>query len=276
MKRIIKLLTLALPALLIIASCDKDETTTPTTPDDPLSEYTAIGEENAATLGYTLKLYANEDLFMGYNYMLVKVTNTSTKEVVENATVTFNPMMDMGAMKHTCPTEQPTYNSSLSVYEGTTTFIMPTTAMGDWTFNIIVKDDQGNEEIIPFAVTVVAKTEKVFYSFVSDANSNQTLFVALVGPLMPEVGINDYEIVIYERQSMMSFPPLETVSVEIEPTMPSMGHGSPNNVHPTHTTNGHYMGKVNFTMTGYWKIDQEIKTGSGDLMNDDGYMDITF
>jgi len=40
--------------------------------------------------------------------------------------------------------------------------------------------------------------------------------------------------------------------------MPSMGHGSPNNVNPVLTKNGHYKGKVNFTMTGDWRINLEL------------------
>jgi len=275
MKHIFNFAWLLIPAMLIFASCDKTETSPPA-PDDPLSEYTLIGEESATTLGYTLKLYAGENLFVGYNYMLVKVTNTSSKEVVENATITFKPVMSMTSMTHTTPTEQPIFNSSLNVYEGTTTFIMPTTAMGTWTYEIIVKDGQGNEETVTFAITVIEKSEKVFYSFLSDHDNTTTLIVALVGPLKPEVGINDYEIVIYEKKTMMDFPAMENLTVEIEPIMPSMGHGSPNNVNPTHVTNGHYMGKVNFTMTGYWKIDQVIKTpASGTIMNDAGYFDIT-
>ena len=48
------------------------------------------------------------------------------------------------------------------------------------------------------------------------------------------------------------------------PTMPSMGHGSPNNENPSHLEKGHYMGKVNFSMSGDWKLDLSI-SGSENL-----------
>jgi hypothetical protein len=73
---------------------------------------------------------------------------------------------------------------------------------------------------------------------------------------------------------MMSFPPAEDLTIEIEPEMPSMDHGSPNNVHPVHFADGHYVGKVNFTMTGWWRIHMVIKK-DGELLTDEAYMDIT-
>jgi hypothetical protein len=57
--------------------------------------------------------------------------------------------------------------------------------------------------------------------------------------------------------------------------MPSMGHGSPNNVNPVHTSNGHYLGKVNFTMSGFWRVHLTIKK-NGVLLSNDQYFDITF
>jgi hypothetical protein len=65
------------------------------------------------------------------------------------------------------------------------------------------------------------------------------------------------------------------MTVEITPEMPSMGHGSPNNVNPVHTGNGHYKGTVNFTMTGDWRIHLKL-TRNGRLISDKAYFDILF
>ncbi len=43
--------------------------------------------------------------------------------------------------------------------------------------------------------------------------------------------------------------------------MPSMGHGSPNNVNPVHRELGHYHGSVNFTMTGDWLVELDFVKG---------------
>jgi hypothetical protein len=76
----------------------------------------------------------------------------------------------------------------------------------------------------------------------------------LILPDEPVVGVNDFEILVNKKVSMMDWPPDESFLITIEPEMPTMGHGSPNNVNPVHEGMGHYRGKVNFTMTGYWKV----------------------
>lgn len=46
--------------------------------------------------------------------------------------------------------------------------------------------------------------------------------------------------------------------VQIEPDMPSMGHGSPGNQHPMPVGDGRYQGLVNFTMPGPWVVHVSI------------------
>ena len=86
--------------------------------------------------------------------------------------------------------------------------------------------------------------------------------------------MNDFEIVLHKKVSMMDFPAIENYTIEIVPEMPSMGHGSPNNVNPIHLANGHYIGKVNFTMTGLWKIKLKLYK-NGTLISDDQFFEIT-
>jgi hypothetical protein len=74
---------------------------------------------------------------------------------------------------------------------------------------------------------------------------------------------------------MMNFPADDSYTMEITPEMPSMGHGSPNNVNPTNTGNGHYKGKVNFTMTGEWKVNVLVKK-DGVTISKNAYFIITF
>ena len=91
---------------------------------------------------------------------------------------------------------------------------------------------------------------------------SMSYFITMIEPQNPEVGLNTFEMAIHIKQSMMSFPPVEDLNVEMTPSMPSMGHGSPNNENPVQTLHGHYVGKVNFTMTGDWRIDLEMTRDS--------------
>ena len=58
--------------------------------------------------------------------------------------------------------------------------------------------------------------------------------------------------------------------------MPSMNHGSPNNVDPASTGAGIYKGEVNFTMTGYWQVKLDFFTASQDTIITGKFFDITF
>ena len=273
-----KIIFIPLLAIALFAtSCKKEETNPGTPVDDPLSEYVLISETSAATLDCTVKVYAQEALFVGYNYILVQVKDNATGEILDNPDVMFMPVMEMNSgMMHACPLEQPTYNTSLQVMEGTITFVMPSMGQGKWNLGLKLKNTAGTEEDINIDVDVMQKAESQLFSFVSAHNPNQNVFVALVNPRMPQIGINDFEVVVYERQSMMSWPALEMLNIEIDPEMPTMGHGSPNNVNPIDMGEGHYLGKVNFTMSGYWKVNMKFETATNEMMKDDAFFDITF
>jgi hypothetical protein len=90
-----------------------------------------------------------------------------------------------------------------------------------------------------------------------------------------KVGNNPFEVTVHRMESMMSFPAATDLAIEIIPEMPSMGHGSPNNVNPVHIANGHYLGSVNFTMTGEWRINLIIKKGDRTITKK-AWFDIAF
>lgn len=251
-----------------LTSCKKEEiapatvTPTPTTP-------TSVKIASATTTsGVVVDLYAKSaTLSDGHNPMYVKVTDASGTNN-SSATVTFNPMMDMGTMMHSCPFENPVYNGTTNMYEGAIVFIMPTTATGSWSLGINV-----NGETVSFPLTIAASATKMVGGYTG--TDGKVYFVSMVKPSEWKVGMNDVEILIHERASMMSFPANNGFDVLMTPEMISMGHGSPNNVSPTLTSNGHYKGKVNFTMTGDWRLHFELKMGST-VIHSDAYLDILF
>jgi len=99
--------------------------------------------------------------------------------------------------------------------------------------------------------------------------------ISLVMPVAWKVGNNVFEITVNMMQDMMNFPVCSDLTVEITPEMPSMGHGSPNNVNPVYVSNGHYVGSVNFTMTGDWRIHMVLKKGSR-IISNKAFFDINF
>jgi hypothetical protein len=265
-------------AAFTLGSCKKDKTTPPVV-TDPFENLTYIGETQAVGAGAIVKIYAEEALFVGYNRIYVALYDSANPQTqLTDAHVTFKPMMDMGMMQHSCPFENPsaTVETKTKAFKGAVVFVMPTTATGSWMLNVNIHNHSNNQEgVASLAINVVQKTEPKLISFVSD-NDNTNLFVTLIEPTNPTVGINSITFGIYKRESMMNFPPVDGYVIEMEPEMPSMGHGSPNNVNPVSKGSGMYTGAVNFTMTGYWKINLDFKTTSGDTIKLDQYFDITF
>lgn len=85
--------------------------------------------------------------------------------------------------------------------------------------------------------------------------------------LIPQqVPVGKHEFLIAARLNDAStLAPVTSVSLHIEPEMPSMGHGSAGNVQPQHETGaepGTFRGIVNFTMTGYWLVHIEVRSAN--------------
>lgn len=256
------------------SSCEKEENTDNTPPSDALENFEKLGTSTNSN-DVEVSLYAQEAPFVGYNHLAVRLTDKTSGNNITSAGITYRPMMDMGMMKHTTPVQNPTYSSEIQAYSGWVTFIMPSTTSATWSFEVIV-DYMGSIDTLSFAHEVVAPAEARLYSFISMADSSSAYFVALRQPMEPDLGMNDFELMIYQRETMMSFPPASNLKVEIEPEMPSMGHGSPNNVNPVHVEGGHYRGKVNFTMSGHWKVNMTIRNENDSLLHTGSAFNIIF
>lgn len=261
-----------------LGSCKKEKSDPPTD-TDPFKDLTYIGETQAVGAGAIVKVYAEEALFVGYNRIYVALYDSANPQTqLTDGHVKFNPMMDMGMMQHSCPFENPSsaVETNTKAFKGSIVFVMPTTPTGSWTLNIDVHN-HANHKMgkASLAINVVEKKEPKLITFVSDFDSKK-LFVTLIEPNDPKVGINEITLGVYERKSMMSFPAVDGYMMEMEPEMPSMGHGSPKNVNPVSKGNGMYTGAVNFTMTGYWKINLDLKTSNGDTIKLDQFFDVTF
>ena len=64
----------------------------------------------------------------------------------------------------------------------------------------------------------------------------------------------------------MEFTPVNNLTLHVEPTMPSMGHGSLGNVDPTLMNDAWYRGEINLTMSGEWQLSFDATAGNGMMM----------
>jgi len=251
-------LMMLLVALFSFASCSKDNDISP----EQEPEKVRIDEKKTAS-GVTVTLWAdNEDLTVAWNKLYVSLKTTAGANI-NNAAITYAPVMDMMTMEHASPVEQPVYNPEQALYEGAVVFSMPSGTMGSWKLTVSVNNEQ-----VVFDIEVKPAAANTKHTATVVGTDGISYSVSLVRPLTPKTGMNDLQILINKRQSMMSFPAVEDLSVELTPEMPSMGHGSPNNVNPVHIGQGHYSGKVNFTMTGDWRLNFKLKRGNTVIVED--------
>lgn len=252
-----------LPAIIciaaVISSCSKDNIPEP----DPTLGLTKQAEGFAAGAAVKVVVYTKEtSINTGYNKFYIALYDSVSGNRIEDAHIRLTPMMNMGMMQHSAPYENPVSEEAINhLYPCSVVFIMSSMG-GSWTVKVNVHNHlTGKEGFITIPFTVADPVKSKQNSFTASHNGEK-YFISLIEPSSPKVGINDMEIAIYKKLSMMSFLADSSLSVILTPEMPSMGHGSPNNVNPVHIGNGHYKGKVNFTMTGLWKLNMDYLSGS--------------
>lgn len=260
-------------SLLFLTSCGEEEPNPDTPPFNAGVEGYQLLYSLNSDAGYQVEVYSPENFFVGYNRLALRVRNGSGS-AINDASVKLLPMMDMGTVTHTTPVEQPQYDADLEAYAGAATFIMPTTATGRWTLKVILEaPDLTFPDTLQTDITVEAPQPARLFSFSDTAGTGY--FVAFREPQSPQLGLNPYSVMVYKRESMMNFPAATGLEIAIEPRMPSMGHGSPNNEMPQEIGPGYYKGQVNFTMTGLWRIHTDVLSSTGDTLAGNNWFDIT-
>ncbi|NEN22610.1 FixH family protein [Cryomorpha ignava] len=263
---------LALMATTFV-SCTSDDDS-----DEPINEPVAndlilINSAYTDVGSMLVNIYAADSLMAQYTKIYVEVKDSASNNIITNAAVDILPMMNMGTMVHSAPRENPTSNTATEgMYQGAVVFIMPG-EMG-WTLNVTIYDPANDVEGTAAVPVSVAQPAVTRTRVITPLDSTNNLIISYLHPQNPKVGVNDMEITIHERITGMNFTPVNDYSVSIDPEMPSMGHGSPNNVNPVSIGNGHYKGKVNFTMTGMWRINLDIYDGTTSK-DTTGFFDIT-
>lgn len=169
--------------------------------------------------------------------------------MVDDIDFNVNIIMDMGEMTHSSPNYEIVKEGDY--FRKDLVFIMPSNDSQKWIMTVTLMNDESLTNSYTFDVQQSERLQTFMYN-------EQMHFVSLTNLNSPIVGMNDIGISLHKRESMMSWPNVDNVNLEIEPWMPGMDHGSPNNVNPVFIEKGLYSGKVNFTMTGEWTVTVSI------------------
>jgi hypothetical protein len=279
MKNRIQFLSLFLLVALISFSCKKEETKPSPSPAPaspaPTETLIKLGETYLSGSGAKALVYAKKSFETGYNEVFVALYDSTDGSKLSRGHFNVLPMMDMGMMQHACPVENSEDTITTNGYFKSLVYFSMAGTASQWRLDFGFhnhKNERHGEGSL--GVEVKASSPAKFKTTTLSLDSNKVLFLSFLEPSKPIVGINDLEIVLHHKKSGMEYVPAENYTVEIEPNMPSMGHGSPNNVNPVHMGLGHYKGKVNYTMTGLWQIKLKIYK-AGVLVSDDQYFEMT-
>ncbi len=233
-------LAAALSALtLVLAACGS---TTPPPPTGLASVATAAAGD------LTVELLTDKALGTGLTPIYLKIT-TASGAAVTDATVTFEPLMTMPTMSHTCPVMGAPALTADGLYATAAVFQMASGAMGTWSATVGVTRPAAATKTATFANLQVADTglARTF------ENGTSKFVVSLSFQQGPAVGLNPVVVTLHETTDMgMTFAPVNDATVKLDPQMPSMGHGSVGSIDPLKVSDGRYEGKLSFSMAGTW------------------------
>lgn len=246
---------LAVAALVFTAvSCNTSDSTDPELDLIPISSMTVDG--------YIISLESDKLLETGANGLYWKIEHDG--DLITPQSISINPMMDMGDMMHSTPYDQPKAAGEDGRYfKNRAVFIMPGGAMGSWSVNFEITTQ--TDKVITGEMPIeVASSWKL--TSVRDDN-DKVYFITWFAPQKPVSGQNDLTFLIHTRETMMNFPPIEDIEMEIYPYM-DMGGGSGHSTdftNPVATSGGFYEGDINYSMSGTWTTSVELIVGNDTL-----------
>jgi hypothetical protein len=262
-----KLLYAGTAILLFISACSKSNVN----PDKTgTTGKVKVGASYAAGAGVKVTFYQDTTFLTGYNKLYFVLADSTSGAAITNATLTVTTSMNMGMMSPmTSPIEQPVYTGSSEMYTGASVFNMATgNGNGQWAVSVTVTNPATDKH--GTAMFMVNVNNSIYNLVTTQTGTDgQSYMIALVAPLKPQIGMNTLELLVDVQNMDMSYSPVSNFQVQFTPEMPAMQNmTSANNQNPAPTTDGYYVGKVNFSMTGDWKLDINLMNGGNTIVQD--------
>ena len=216
---------------------------------------------------HTIELYNATGTFKtGYNAISIRIKDNTSNSYMENATVSWNPIMQMPTMQHSCPKSTITKASGKdTVYEGFIVYQMANLDGSGWSLTVNYSIN-GVEYTTTDTITVMQNAKQNVTSFMGTDGSRY--IISLVEPKTPKIAINNMTVGLYKMETMMSFPVVENYKITLDPRMPGMGnHSSPKNTDLTFKAeDAMYHGNLSLTMTGYWVLNLKLLNTQNEVL----------
>ncbi|QXP61027.1 hypothetical protein [Olleya sp. HaHaR_3_96] len=216
---------------------------------------------------HTIELFNTTGQFKtGYNAISLRVIDNTTNSYVEDANLSWIPMMQMPTMEHSSP--KSTITKTLgkdTVYDGFIIYQMTNLDGSGWSLTVNYTIN-GIDYTVTDAITVLQNDNQNSASFMGSDDSRY--IVALVEPNNPKIAINDLKVGLFKMENMMTFPVVEDFTITLDPRMPGMGnHTSPNNTDLTYNSAEQmYNADLALTMTGYWVLNLKLLNTNDEVL----------
>lgn len=214
-------------------------------------------------------------LHKGFNDIYFVATKKETGNYIKNFNLKdITPLMHMVKMDmyHSTPASEDveSFNDAyLAVKRGWISFLMETSEAGTWqlSYTAEVLGKTATLDNADINIAALPEGQEWLKSFKID---NTTYFISLANADELKTGTNTLKAYISRKgDDITKHYPLATekFTVDIVPTMPDMGnHTSPDNSPLLQQEDGSYLGKLNLTMTGLWRIHLTVKDSSGNIV----------
>ncbi len=276
---------LALAALmgsLMLSACLFDEEKSSKVTETP-TDVTAVWQDTLVTEGGQKWVLSSPDT-LRQGYWRLNLCGTDAKGApLVGLKPELNSWMVMSTKSHSSPIDSAQATDSQGCTQAAVVWTMPSVDSngsaisgmmgGTWSLGLKVGADSARVDQLPVRPVALSPIAM----FADPGDTAKRLIIALVQPRKPKVGLQDLEFAVYRRQSMSVFSAAPDVELTFEPEMPSMGHGSPGNVQAVAQDSlpaGHRLGKVNFTMTGDWRL--HLRVTSQTKVDSTRYIDLLF
>lgn len=216
---------------------------------------------------HTIELYnASGRFYTGYNATSMRIKDNTTNNYIENATISWMPVMQMPTMQHSCPNSNPTKEPGKNtVYKGNMIYQMAAEDGTGWSLTVNYTIDEV-DYLATGDITVMQNENQNVSSFIG--TDSKRYVVAMVEPKNPIIGNNELVLAVYQMENMMSFPVVQDFTLSLDPRMPGMGnHSSPNNTNLTYNlADKLYHANLTLTMTGYWVLNLKLMDTEGVIL----------
>jgi len=250
-------------AAIFLSACKKETNNPIVEIDTTKTSLIKISEAYAIGSATKVELWSDSEISTGCQKFSVALYDSITKKPITRSIVEILPILSEKnnniIESSSVPVENPqSFDATETLFNCGAVFTKPT--YGDlvqWSIIIRLKkpgQNEFNEVKMPIYVkpSVYERTKTIV------ASDGTKLTIAYNFPLKPMVGLNNFEICLHHMENPMTFHYDNSYSIYMTTEMPVNKEFSSNNVNPVYDRNGLYIGRVNFTKNGIWKINLNL------------------